>query len=83
MHANGKGVKQNYAEAMRWYLLAAAQGNATALSNLGFMYENGVGVEEDEPKALMYYNKAAKKGDENAIRNIAHIEERMVKRQAK
>jgi TPR repeat protein len=27
MYYNGKGVRQDYAEAVKWYLLAAEQGN--------------------------------------------------------
>jgi TPR repeat protein len=30
MYADGKGVPQNYAEAMKWYRLAADQGVAEA-----------------------------------------------------
>jgi len=35
MYADGQGVAQNYAEAVRWCRLAADQGNAAAQSNLG------------------------------------------------
>ena len=41
MYFNGDGVAQNYAEAMRWYRLAADQGLAWAQYNLGLMHENG------------------------------------------
>jgi len=30
MYSNGQGVQQNYAQAIRWYRLAAAQGDAAA-----------------------------------------------------
>jgi TPR repeat protein len=33
-YENGQGVAQNYAEAARWYQLAADQGNAQAKSKL-------------------------------------------------
>ena len=39
-----KGVPEDDAEAVRWYRLAAEQGNAFAQSNLGVMYANGEGV---------------------------------------
>ena len=38
MYVLGQGVPQNYAEAVRWFRLAAAQGNANAQFNLGVMY---------------------------------------------
>ena len=39
--AHGRG---SYTEAVKWYRLAAAQGNAYAQSNLGFMFYNGQGI---------------------------------------
>jgi hypothetical protein len=44
MYDNGEGVPENDAEAVRWFRLAAEQGNALAQSNLGVMYANGEGV---------------------------------------
>ena len=44
MYANGDGVPQDAAEAVRWYRLAAEQGLAEAQFNLGVMYANGQGV---------------------------------------
>ena len=38
MYADGRGVPQNYAEALKWYRLAADQGHASAQFNLGLMY---------------------------------------------
>ena len=34
----GEGVEQDYAEAVKWYRLAAEQGNADAQYNLGYAY---------------------------------------------
>jgi uncharacterized protein len=47
MFENGQGVAQDYAEAVRLYRLAAAQGHADAQFNLGDMFENGQGVAQD------------------------------------
>ena len=44
MYAKGQGVLQDYAEAVKWYRLAAAQGNAMAQANLGLRYAKGEGV---------------------------------------
>ena len=35
LYANGRGVEQNYAKAVKWYTLAAKQGNMIAQNNLG------------------------------------------------
>lgn len=43
MHANGKGLKQNYAAALDWFQKAADHGSAMAQTNLGWMYEQGLG----------------------------------------
>ena len=40
----GNGVTQDYAEAVKWYRLAAAQGYGQAQFSLGRMYANGQGV---------------------------------------
>ena len=42
-YANGEGVPQDDAEAVRCWRLAAEQGNASAQSNLGLMYATGYG----------------------------------------
>ena len=44
MYAKGQGVRQDDAEAFRWFRQAAAQGHAQAQHNLGVMYETGRGV---------------------------------------
>jgi Sel1 repeat-containing protein len=43
----GRGVPQDYAEAFKWYHLAAAQGVAPAQYNLGIIYKYGEGVPQD------------------------------------
>jgi len=44
MYQFGRGVFQDDAEAVKWYRLAAEQGDANAQFNLGGMYEDGEGV---------------------------------------
>ena len=66
MYANGRGVPQDDAEAVRWYRLAAEQGNANAQTNLGVMYAAGLGVPQDYVSAHMWFNLAAATGGENA-----------------
>ncbi len=59
MYANGEGVPQDYAEAARWYRLAADQGLAAAQLNLGVKYRNGEGTPQDFVEAHMWANLAA------------------------
>lgn len=66
----GRGVPQDYAEAMRWSREAADQGNANAQAIVGLLYANGRGVPKDYAEAMLWYRKAADQGDANAQGNI-------------
>ena len=59
MYYKGNGVKQDYAEAAKWYRLAADQGLAKAQHMLGVMYDSGNGMPPDYAKALSWYRVAA------------------------
>ena len=63
MYAYGKGVPEDDAEAVRWYLKAAEQGHADAQGMLGVMYANGEGVALDYAEAAHWRRKAAEQGD--------------------
>ncbi|NCX62196.1 MAG: sel1 repeat family protein, partial [Betaproteobacteria bacterium] len=67
MFDDGKGVAQDYKEAVRWYQLAAKQGNAEAQNNLGVMYGLGQGVLQDYTRAHMWLNIAAITGKKNSV----------------
>ncbi len=67
----GKGVKQDYAEAARWFRKAADQGNAIAQSNFASQYEEGKGVKQDYAEAARWYRKAADQGKAIAQSNLA------------
>ena len=62
IYAKGEVVKQNYAEAARWYRSAADQGHAGAQTALGELYEAGQGVPCDEAEAAQWYRRAAEQG---------------------
>jgi TPR repeat protein len=62
--------KKNYAEAMRWYRLAAAQGNALAQVGIGNFYSMAQGVPQDYGEALRWYRLAAAQGNSEAQDNI-------------
>ena len=40
-------VNSDYKTAVKWYRLAAEQGNANAQTNLGYAYNHGRGVAQD------------------------------------
>jgi TPR repeat protein len=63
MYDSGRGVAQDYAEAVKWYRRAAEQGDAGAQHNLGLMYDKGRGVAQDYVQAHKWLNFAATKGD--------------------
>jgi uncharacterized protein len=52
-------VPQDYSEAVKWYRLAADQGDAQAQCNLGLMYAAGHGVPQDYVSAYVWLNLAA------------------------
>jgi TPR repeat protein len=76
MYADGRGVAQDYGEALRLYQLAAKKGDALAARNLGTMYENEQGVTRDDKEAARYYRLAAERGDSAASAML----DRLVKR---
>jgi len=73
MFANGRGVAQDYAEAVRLWRLAAAQGDAGAQCGLGRMYETGRGVAADTAEAIRLYRLAAAQGDAYATAALARL----------
>jgi TPR repeat protein len=62
----GKGVEQNYSEALRWHQKAADQGYAPAEYSLGYVYSQGKGVPQSYPDAVRWVQKAADQGDTKA-----------------
>ena len=66
----GDGVKQDYAEAVKWYRKSAEQGYAIAQRNLGNMYYNGYGVKQDYAEALRWYHRALEEMEKNGY--MAH-----------
>jgi hypothetical protein len=66
MYANGKGVAQDFAEARKWFQLAADRGEIKAQTNLGALYATGRGVSQSYAEATKWYGLAAKHGDQAA-----------------
>ena len=70
MYDEGEGVTEDNTEAVKWYRLAAEQGDADAQYNLGGIYVFGKGIRQDSVLAHMWYIIAAANGNENASKQI-------------
>ena len=70
MYHNGETLQKDYAEAARWYQLAADQGFSKAQANLGVLYAEGLGVEQDFGQAADWFLQAAEKGNPMAQHNL-------------
>jgi TPR repeat protein len=58
-YANGKGVAQDPAKAVKWLRKAAEQGSARAQCLLALNYANGTGVKPDKVEAARWLRRAA------------------------
>ena len=71
---NEMGLAENdahhYAEAFKWFHLAAKQGLAKAQLSVGYVYEKGLGVKKDPVEAVHWYAISAAQGDAQAEFNL-------------
>lgn len=65
-YAEGKGIAENKAEAIRWWKKAALQKVAAAAAYLGAAYRNGDGAPQDIYGAYVWYSLAAINGSSAA-----------------
>lgn len=70
-YGEGRGVKQDPAQAAKWYEKSAELGFAPAQYRIGNMYEKGQGVERDVAKSKTWYQLAAEQGNASAMHNLA------------
>ena len=70
-YAAGDGVTQDWAEAFKWFSLAAASGMPTAQHNLAVMYERSRGTDQNLEEAAKWYAKAAEQGYPPSQYNLA------------
>ncbi len=70
--ASGRRIIEDHKEAVKWYRLAAEQGDANAQYNLGVMYVLGEGVIQDDVYAHMWLNIAAASGVEGRQNQKRH-----------
>jgi TPR repeat protein len=73
MYAQGEGVQQDYAKAVKWYRKSAEQGCAEAIYILGLMYYQGEGVQQDYAEAAKWFRRSADQGNAEAQYNLGEI----------
>jgi len=75
-YERGKGVPQDYDEAVKWFRKSADQGHPQGQYKLARMYERGKGVERDYQKARELYRKAADQGYAPAQVSLGYMYEK-------
>lgn len=59
LYRDGKGVTQDYVQAVAWLQKAADMGNAAGQWRLGQIYRDGNGVSQDDTQAVDWFRRAA------------------------
>jgi putative methionine-R-sulfoxide reductase with GAF domain len=76
-YATGEDVPQDYAEAVRWFSMAAQQGHVVSQATLGAYYWAGRGVPQDLGKAYFWSVLAQAGGDEASKYRVSVLASRM------
>ncbi len=66
MYLNGRGVQQDYKEALKWFKKSAEQGNREGQSALGSLFLGGIGTEVNYREAFKWFSKSAEQNYPNA-----------------
>ena len=69
--ADGRGVAQDFKQAVFWYKRAAEGGLAPAQYRLASIYEKGTGIRRNPRIAQEWYRRAAQAGNAKAMHNLA------------
>jgi len=73
VYMKGRGVPQDYAQALYFSRLAADQGFAPAQYNLGWLFDRGLGTLQDFKEAAKYYRLSADQGNADAQNNLGTL----------
>jgi TPR repeat protein len=76
-YASGEDVAQDYAQAVKWFTLAANGGQVLAAATLGAYYWAGRGVAQDDVSAYMWSAIAKEGGDEASKYRLTILRARM------
>jgi hypothetical protein len=66
-------VKQDYVAARGYFQTAANDGDTSAQTNLGYLYDRGLGAEVNSKLAAEWYTKAAEAGNALAQHNLGDM----------
>jgi localization factor PodJL len=69
--AEGRGIAQDFKQAIVWYQRSAQRGFAPAQYRLGTLFERGIGIKADPARAKIWYGRAAEQGHVKAMHNLA------------
>jgi TPR repeat protein len=67
------GVQIDYERARHWYTEAAGRGSASAMNQMGWIYQEGLGVEHDDQQAMRWYRAGVEAGSPDAMGNIGSL----------
>jgi len=76
IYINGQGVEANLNEGLKWYLLAANQGNVNAqvrLANIYFIFYDSHGLKQNDAEAMKWFRLAAQQGNAEAESRLAQM----------
>ena len=73
-------MPEDDAEAVRWYRLAAEQGDAGGQAQLGFMYAKGAGIPQDDVQAHTWFNLWASRSTGEARENAVKFRDQVADR---
>lgn len=62
VYFRGEGVPKDYAQAVKWYRMAADQGMPASQYMMGVIYDRGEGLPQDFAEAVAWYRKAGEQG---------------------
>ena len=72
---DGVGVEKCPETALKYYKIAAEQGDVRAEGALGYCYGEGFGIEKNQVKAFEYYKSSADKGENVSMYNVGYCYE--------
>lgn len=67
MYFDGNGVPLDYAQSVKWYLLAADRGNTDAQIALGFLYKYGEAVRFDYVQSYKWFDLAGSLSERDVV----------------
>jgi len=72
-YLDGDGVEKNIPEAVKWFKLAAGNGDVYAAYTLGKTFHEGDGIPQDYAEAMKWFRLAAEMGDANSQYRVAEM----------